>query len=96
MWKVPESGDDYIFAHGRSHGYRLLLRVMIGVRKRPGSCFDLQNIKLRSRSIRCIKLTIPYSFNQIPPFIFRNSHVPCVKCMGLVYFIHWIEISVFN
>jgi len=38
--------------------------------------------------------TIPYSFNQIPPFIFRNAHKTSVKYTDVVRFIHWCEIFV--
>jgi len=49
---------------------------------------------LRMRSIQCIKLTIPYSLNQIPPFILRDANVTSVKHTGLVSCIHWSEIFV--
>jgi len=38
--------------------------------------------------------TIPYSFNHIPPFIFRNAHLTLVKHTGLVSFDHCSEIYV--
>jgi len=37
-----------------------------------GECVYISFV--RNRSIQCIKLTIPYSFNRIPLFILRNAH----------------------
>jgi len=58
-----------------------------------GRVSNLTNkILAKKRSIQCMKLTIPYSFNQIPPFVFRNAHVTSAKHTGLVSFKHWSEI----
>jgi len=56
--------------------------------------FTLINVILRKTSIQCIKLTIPYGFNQIFAFILGNLHVTWIRLMGLDSFEHWSEIFV--